>query len=214
MKTLPLVFALILPAVVRSLAWEVSFHESLPDDPRWVMGGVPLTVTEENGVKAVDFSDDAFDASASLNFPFSPEIADEALASGFTLDIRLRHVTEGGNFLVLVRLPGLLPLFFAPYLEVRSGKVSVSGFDGAEGKSKSVPLEDVPEFLDLKAVYRPAEGGGPGRLVIQSNGQTILELQAAASGEGSQGAAGLELGARTPERTGRTLVQSLRLAIP
>lgn len=214
MKTLPLVLALILPTLARSLAWEISFHESVPDDPRWVMGNLPLTVTEESGVKAVDFSDDAVDASASLKFPLTPEIADEALAAGFTVDIRLRHVTEGGNFLVLMRLPGLMPMFFAPYLDVKSGKFSISGFDGAERKTRSAVVEDVPEFIDLKAVYRPAEGGGPGTMSVQSNGQTLLELQAGPSEDSTAIVAALEVGARTPERTGRTLVQSLRLSIP
>jgi len=214
MKTFPFLLALVISPMVHAFAWEVSFKESLPDDPRWIQGKLPLVVTEENGVKVVDFADDSTDAEASLKFPLTAELADEALASGFTIDIRLQHVMEGGNFLVLVRLPGLMPMFFGPYLNEKSGQLSISGFDGVERKTKSAPVGDVGGFVDLKATYRPAVGGAPGTLEIQANGQTILELKAAANEDSTRTSTGLEIGARSPERTGRTLVQSLRFAIP
>jgi len=215
MKKILLLLTLTLSSTIPCSAWEVaSFSEALPDDPRWRSGEVPLTVIEDDGVKAVDFLDESQDAAAGLSLPLSREIADEALAAGFTLDMRFKLVVEGSNFSMLARLSENIAVFITPYLDPKSQDLSIRVWDRVEEKEVTALVGPSDRFVDLKAIYRPGVGGEPGTMVININGDPLIELRTA-SDEGAGGShPSLDIGARNLDRTGQTLVQSLRFSIP
>jgi len=202
--------------VISAEETDIGFHGALPEDSKWQnIGSIKVESVEEAGVKALSFVDESESGSPLITYPFDREFASRMREEGYTLDIRLKHVLDGGpggNFSIIVGLPGLSPLQISPYGQK---SLLLSAFDFETQKSVGVGYPAGEDFIDVKAVYRPSAETGGGTCEIIIGGQASFTVRLGLVENSPRSA--IEIGGRggsSAERTGRTFVESLKLSIP
>lgn len=194
---------------------DLGFQGSLPELSPWKnIGSLKVESVDEAGVKALSFVDESSSEYPLIVCPLDPERVDRMRHEGFTLDVRMKHMLDagpGGNFSILVGLPGLTPLQISPYGQK---DLTLGVFDSETQKSLALQVSGAEEFVDVRAVFRPNPDTGGATCEISAGGGTLTVALAPA--ENSPRSA-IEIGGRgssSAERTGSTFVESLKLSIP
>lgn len=213
---------LLIPVLLASLAplcaeeTEIGFQGSLPDHSKWQnIGSLKVESVDEGGVKALSFVDESESEFPMILYPLNREIAFRMREDGYTLNIRLKHMLDagpGGNFSIMVGLPGLSPLQISPYGQ-RTLTLGAFDFESQKGLSVAYPAGE--EFVDLRAVFRPNPDTGGGTCEITIGGDTTFSVTLGRVENSPRSA--IEIGGRgggSAQRMGRTFVESLKLSIP
>ena len=194
----------------------VGFQGSLPEDSKWQnTGSIPVESVDEAGVRCLSFADESEAEVFAVSYPLESETADRMAAEGFTAVLRFKHSLDsgsGGNFGLIIRLPGLSPIQITPHGYAAKETLAIGAYDFATQGNRNTAMKVADEFVDLRLVYRPdaASGGGNCEISLPEQEPIVITLPPL---ESSQRAA-IELGGRIAERTGRTFVESLKLSIP
>lgn len=196
----------------------MEFQGTLPEETLWQnTGTIRVEAVNENGVKALAFVDESATDFPFLRMPLDPEMASRMLEQGYTMDIRLKHVLEagsGGNFSVIVRLPGISALQITPYHNTSKQNLGLAVFDPETQSNRNATSPVGDEFVNLRAIFRPTGENGSPSCEILLGGEHCFQISLPPSTRKEP--AGIELGGKdnAPERTGVTYIESFKLTVP
>jgi len=196
----------------------MEFQGALPEGTLWQnTGTIRVESVDEGGVKALAFVDESATDFPFLHLPLDSEMAARMLEQGYTMDIRLKHVLEagsGGNFSVIVRLPGISALQITPYHNTSKQNLGVAVFDPETQSNRNATWPAGDEFVSLRAIFRPPGENGSPTCEILLGGEHCFAISLPPSERTEP--AGIELGGKNnaPERTGATYLESFKLTIP
>jgi hypothetical protein len=170
---------------------------------------------DEGGVKVLSFADESESDFPLIFCKLNHEMSTRMRREGYTLDVRFKHMKDagpGGNFSIMVGLPGLCPLQISPYYGKKG--LIVSAFDFDSKKNLSVQSPTGEEFVNLRAIFRPNPETGGGTCELTIGGDAVFVSLGVV--ENSPRSA-IEIGGHgggSAQRTGTTFVESLKLSIP